>query len=374
VVIDLSPMREISVDPERRTARAAGGVLLGELDQATQPHGLAIPSGIVTHTGMAGLTLGGGIGWLMRKYGLTIDQLLSVELVTAGGELVRASETENAELFWGVRGGGGNFGVVTDFEFRLNPVGPTVMAGPIVWPIADSGELLRFYRDWITDVPDELMTMVVHRWIPPLDVIPAELHGQKSVFVISCYAGPVEDAEKVLAPLRAFRKPLVDLCMPKPYLAHQAMFDPSYPHGRWYYTRSHDVAELTDEVIDIAVDRGEAISGPYSSYPIFHLGGAVARVPEDATAYGGRSAGHIFNFVGSTEGPEGFDEQRDWVRTSSEALAPHGTGVYANFLNDEGPERIMSMYGDAKFKRLQAVKQEYDPDNLFRLNQNIPPT
>src|SRR3954470_9326593 len=214
VVIDLGPMNDIRVDPEARTASAQAGVLLGELDRVTQAFGMAVPAGIVTHTGLAGLTLGGGIGWLMRKHGLTIDQLLGVELVTAGGELVKANATENADLFWGVRGGGGNFGIVTEFEFRLNPVGPTVLAGPVFWAMEDSPQVLRFYRDWIAEAPDELMTLVVHRKAPPLPFVPAELHGKLVVAVICCYAGPVEEGERVVAPLKQFGSPVLDVCMP----------------------------------------------------------------------------------------------------------------------------------------------------------------
>src|SRR5919197_5934569 len=200
LLIDLSPMHGIRVDPEARRARAQAGVLLGELDREAQAFGLAVPAGIVTHTGLAGLTLGGGIGWLMRKYGLTIDQLLSVDMVTADSQFVKANETQNPDLFWGVRGGGGNFGIVTDFEFRLNPVGPILLAGPIFWPMEESGDVLRFYRDWITDVPDELTTIVVHRNMPPLPVIPPDLHGKPVVAVICCYAGPIEEGEKVVRP------------------------------------------------------------------------------------------------------------------------------------------------------------------------------
>src|ERR671916_2532424 len=288
LVIDLSLMKGIRVDPEAHTVRAQAGVLLGELDRETQAFGLAVPSGIVTHTGLSGLALGGGINWLMRKYGLTVDQLLSVDLVTAGGELVRASVSENAELFWGVRGGGGNFGIVTDFEFCLNPVGPIVLAGPIFWPMEESPNVLRFYREWIADAPDELMTIVVHRKAPPLPFVPRELHGKLVVGVVCCYAGPIEDGEKVVKPLKEFGSPVLDLCVPKPFLAHQALFDASFQHGWWYYMRACDVAELTDEVIDIAVDHSLRIRSPLTAFPIWQLGGAVARVAEEDTAFNGR--------------------------------------------------------------------------------------
>jgi FAD binding domain/Berberine and berberine like len=373
LVIDTSLMRGVRVDPEGRTARAQAGVLLGELDKETQAFGLAVPSGIVTHTGMAGLTLGGGIGWLMRKYGLTIDQLLSVDLVTADGQFVKASADENADLFWGVRGAGGNFGIVTDFEFRLNPVGPIVLAGPVAWPVEDSPEVLRFYREWITDVPDELTTVVVHRKAPSLPFVPTELHGKPVVMVISCYAGPIEDGEKVVAPLKAFGSPVLDLCAPKPFLAHQAMFDASFPRGWWYYFRSCNVATLNDEVIDITAEHAAKIESPLTAFPIFQLGGAIARVGEDDTAYNGRNAGHTFNINATTATEEGFADERNWSRTFWEALSPYHQSVYVNFLMDEGEERIRQAYGAEKYDRLKALKRDYDPDNFFSLNQNIPP-
>ena len=373
VVIDMSSLAGVKVDPEARTATAQAGALLGQLDAATQAFGLAVPAGIVTHTGLAGLTLGGGIGWLHRKFGLTIDQLLSVEMVTATGEVVRASEDENADLFWGLRGGGGNFGVVTEFEFRLNELGPQVLAGPIFWLIEESPRLLRFYRDWIAEAPDELMTIVMHRKAPPLDFVPAELHGKLIVGVVSCYAGPIEDGERVLKPLREFGSPVLDLCAPKPYLEHQAMLDPSFPHGRWYYMRACDVAELTDEVIDITVEHALRIKSPLTAFPIWQMGGAVGRVPDDATAFTSRGAGHTFNLTSVTEGPEGFDEERQWTRDFWSALAPHHMGVYVNFLMEEGEDRVREAYGPAKYDRLKALKREYDPDNLFRLNQNVRP-
>ena len=373
LVIDLSMMKGIRVDPEGRTVRAQAGVLLGELDRETQEFGLAVPSGIVTHTGLSGLALGGGINWLHRKYGLAIDQLLSVDLVTAEGELVKASETENTDLFWGVRGGGGNFGIVTDFEFRLNPVGPTVLAGPIFWPMEESPNVLHFYREWIAEAPDELMTIVIHRKAPPLPFVPRELHGKLVVAVVCCYAGPIEEGEQVVKPLKEFGSPVLDLCVPKPYLAHQAMFDLSFQHGWWYYMRACDVAELTDEVIDITVDHSLRIKSPLTAFPIWQRGGAVARVGEDETAFGGRSAGHTFNITAATETAEGFDEEREWVRNFWSALEPYHTSVYVNFLMEEGEERIRQAYGARKYDRLKALKRRYDPDNLFRLNQNIRP-
>ena len=373
IVIDLGKMKRITVDPDGRTARVEAGVLLGELDAATQAHGLAVPAGIVTHTGVAGLTLGGGIGWLHRKYGLTVDQLVSATMVTAGGEVVRASDAENTELFWGLRGGGGNFGVVTEFEFRLNELGPTVLAGPIFWPIEDSPDVLRFYRDWIAEAPNELMTIVMHRKAPPLDFVPPELHGRLIVAVVCCWSGDPEEGEQAIRPLREFASPVLDLCEPKPFVEHQAMFDPSFPHGRWYYMRSCDVAELTDEVIDITVEHSMRIRSPLTSFPIWQLGGAIREVGEEETAFGGRGVGHTFNITAATEGEEGFEQEREWVRGFWSALEPFHESVYVNFLMDEGQDRVRQAYGPAKYERLVALKRQYDPDNLFRLNQNISP-
>ena len=373
MLIDLGPMKGIRVDPGSGTVRAQAGVLLGELDRETQEFGLAVPSGIVTHTGLAGLTLGGGIGWVMRKYGLTIDQLLSVDVITADGEFVKASADQNADLFWGLRGGGGNFGIVTEFEFRLNPVGPYVVSGPVFWPMEDAPEVLRFYRDWIADCPDELMTIAVQRRAPALPIVPPDLVGELVVAVVACYAGPVEDGERVVRPLKEFGSPVLDFCQPKPYLAHQQMFDPSFPHGWSYYFRSCDVAELDDDVIDIVVEHGRRITSPISSIALWQMGGEVARVDEGATAFNGRHAGFTFNINGNSKTANGFDAERRWARDYWSALAPHHTSVYVNFLMEEGEDRVRQAYGADKYDRLKTLKRKYDPTNFFRLNQNIKP-
>ncbi|MCU1515600.1 MAG: FAD-linked oxidase [Pseudarthrobacter sp.] len=373
VVIDLSPMKGIRVDPEARTARVQAGVLLGELDRETQEFGLAVPSGIVTHTGVAGLTLGGGIGWIMRKHGLTIGQLLSVDLVTADGAFVTASQDRNDDLFWGVRGGGGNFGIVTEFEFRLVPVGPQVMAGPVFWPMEDAPEVLRFYRDWLADCPDELMTAAVQRRAPALPIVPPELVGKRVLAITACYAGPVEDGEHVIRPLKEFGSPVLDFCRPKPFLEHQKMFDPSFPHGWSYYVRSCDIAALSDGVIDIMAEYGMRITSPVTSVALWQLGGAVGRIDDDATAFNGRNAGFTFNINGNSKTAEGFDAERQWARDYWSALAPHHTGVYVNFLMEEGEARVRQAYGAAKYDRLKALKRKYDPANVFSLNQNISP-
>jgi FAD/FMN-containing dehydrogenase len=373
LVIDLSLMKGVRVDPEARVARVQAGVLLGELDRETQAFGLAVPSGIVTHTGVAGLTLGGGIGWIMRKHGLSIDQLISVDVVTATGEFVRASAEQNADLFWGVRGGGGNFGIVTEFEFRCVPLGTQVLAGPILWPMDKSAEVLRFYRDWVAEAPDELMTIVNHRKAPPLPFVPVELHGKPVVLVLCCWVGDPEEGERFLRPLRRFSSPAVDAVLRKPFVDHQAMFDPSFPHGRWYYFKSCDVAALTDEIIDITAEHSLRISSPLTSFPIWQMGGAVSRVGNEESAFNGRTAGFTYNIGACTMTAEGFEEERSWVRDFWSALAPWHQGVYVNFLGDEGADRVRQAYGPQKYERLQRLKRTYDPDNVFRLNQNIDP-
>ena len=374
-LIDLSLMKGVRVDPQERTARVQAGVLLGELDRETQAFGLAAPSGIVTHTGVAGLTLGGGIGWIMRKHGLSVDKLRRVDLVTAEGELVKASTEENEELFWGLRGAGANFGIVTEFEFDLVLLGPTILAGPIFWKMEDSAEVLRFYRDWVADAPDDLMTIVVHRKAPPLPFVPEELHGEPVVMVIPCWVGDFDEGEKFIRPMKEFGNAVADVCVQKPFLAHQAMFDPSFVPQRWYYFRSFDVPALTDEMIDITAEHSLRIKSPLTSFPIWQMGGAVARVGEDETAFGGRQAAFTYNIGASTATGEGFDEERQWVRDFYSALEEWQTSVYVNFLSDaeEGQERIRAAYGPQKYERLQALKREWDPDNFFRINQNIPP-
>ena len=370
VVIDLSRLRGIRVDPVSGTARVQAGVLQGELDAETQAFGLAVPGGIIAGTGVAGQTLGGGIGWLTRRHGLTADRLRSVDLVTASGAFVTASADHHAELFRGLRGGGGNFGVVTELEFELVVVGPQVYAGPVLWDAADLPEVLRFYREWIRTVPDEVTSAVVVRLVPPLPWIPAQLHGRRCVMVIACHCGP--DAGPLTA-LKGFGTPLLDLCAPRPFLEFQSMFDAGHPGGRWVYTRSTDIASLTDDVLDAAVSAGTSLSGPYSSLLIFHVGGAAGRVPAERTAIGDRTSDHIVNLAGVTDGPAGFDAQSSWVRRSWKRFEPHSSGAYVNFLNDEGSARIKSVYGDERYARLQRLKRRYDPGNLFRLNQNIPP-
>ncbi len=329
----------------------------------------------MTHTGIAGLTLGGGIGWLMRKYGLTIDNLVSVDLITADGGSVIASAEENAELFWGIRGGGGNFGVVTSFEYRLHEIGRTVLAGPIYFSLEDAPKVLRVYRDWIADAPDELMTILNLRRAPAVPFLPEHLHGVPVAGVAVCWCGPIDQGERILRPLREAASPIIDLIAPKPYLTHQSMFDPTVPHGWHYYWKSGEVPALTDHIIDQFVERTATITSPLSYTVAFQLGGAAGRVPEDETAYSHRDAGHNFNINGVwAEGEDAGEDHVAWARGFFSALEPSSLGVYVNFLGDEGEARVRAAYGDAKYERLVQLKRRYDPDNFFRVNQNIPPS
>jgi FAD/FMN-containing dehydrogenase len=374
LVIDLSPMKGIRVDPAARTARAEAGVLWGELDRETQLHGLATVGGIVTHTGIAGLTLGGGIGWLMRKYGATVDNLLSADLVTADGELVTAGEERNVDLFWGIRGGGGNFGIATSFEYRLHPVGPIVLAGPIFHPLERAGEVLRFYREFAAAAPDEVTTIFELSVAQPLPFLPAEVHGKPILMVGACYAGPPEEGLEALRPLKEFGDPIADLLEPMPYLALQSMFDPFVPHGWHRYWKSVELPSLTDEAIDTLVERAPAFTSPKSYCIVFQLGGALSRVADD-TAYSQRDAAYNVN-VNAVWTPEDADGERHiaWARDFFDAVQPHARGrVYVNFLGEEGPERVRAAYGAEKYERLVEVKRTYDPTNVFRLNQNIEP-
>jgi FAD/FMN-containing dehydrogenase len=371
LVIDLSPMKDIAVDPGERTARAGGGVLWGELDAATQAAGLATVGGIVTHTGIGGLTLGGGIGWLMRRHGATVDNLLAAEVVTAGGSIVSADE----DLLWGLRGGGGNFGIVTSFEYRLHPVGPVVLAGPLYYALEDGPEVLRHYRDVIATAPDELTTIVNLRPAPPLPVLPEELHGRPVVAIGACWAGRPEDGEAALAPLRAFGRPLVDLIAPRPYVELQRMFDSAVPHGWHYYWKSWEVPPLTDATIDTLVEQASRITSPRSYIIVFQLGGAMARVGEHETAFGQRGDGHDVNINAVwLPGDPDADRHVEWSRETFAALEGQSAGrAYVNFLADEGADRVRAAYGEERYARLAALKREYDPDNVLRGNQNVEP-
>jgi FAD/FMN-containing dehydrogenase len=377
IVVDLSAMRAVAVDPVARTALVEGGALWSDVDHETQAHGLATTGGIVGHTGVGGLTLGGGIGWLMRKHGLAVDNLVEAEVVTAEGEIVRAAADDHPDLFWALRGGGGNFGVVASFRFALHPVGPTVVAGPVFWAADDTAEVLRFYREFVADAPDELGNVVRLGTIPPLPAIDEHLHFRPAVAVASCYAGPVEAGERAVRALREFGTPLVDLVGPTRYVDHQRGLDDTVPHGWHYYWKATNLAGLSDEVVDVVAEHAYEATSPRSYAAMFHLGGAVARVPRDATAYPARDVEHNI-IVDAAWIPEHDDAvaaaERAWARAFVDALAPRRAGVYVNFLDaDDDPSCVREAYGDDTYGRLAEVKAKYDPDNVFHHNKNVRP-
>jgi FAD/FMN-containing dehydrogenase len=376
MVIDLSAMTGARVDPVRRTIRVQGGCLNEHLDRESQLFGLATTGGIVSHTGVAGLTLGGGIGHLMRRCGLAIDNLLSCDVVTADGSHRLASATENASLFWGLRGGGGNFGIVTSFEFRLHPVGPQILGGMLAWPLERAPEVLRFLDDFAADAPDEIGLMGTVRQVPPLPHLPAALHGRPIVAVMPTYTGPLDPGEKALEPLRGLGEPIINTLAAKPYSVHQKMFDPMLAHGRGYYWKAHKLGRLRSDVIDILIAHAERITSPWSTVPIFAQGGAVARVDPDETAFSGRDAAYEMTIVAAwNPGDPERARHIEWARAFHRALEPYSMGVYANFVNDETADQVKARaYSARQWQRLVKLKAEYDRDNFFRLNANVAPS
>ena len=363
VVIDLSGMKGMRVDPVNRIAHAQAGLTWGEFDRETQSFGLATTGGAVSSTGIAGLTLGGGIGWLQRQHGLACDNLLSADVVTADGLFLTASETENAELFWGLRGGGGNFGIVTSFEYRLHPVGP-VLAGPIIHPFSAAKEAFAFYRDFSQSAPDELFSEFGLGALPD---------GQRAVFLFLFYNGPADEAEKVVAPARAFGSPLEDLLGPLNYCQAQQSFDADFPFGLLNYWKSSNIRELSDDAIETMVSFMERAPSMSPMVAIDQFGGAVARVPNDATAFGHRDAAYdlIIAAIWSEESEQ--DAHVEWAKSFWEAMQPYASrDVYVNYLSDEGDERVRAAYGH-HYERLVELKRKYDPKNVFRSNQNIQP-
>jgi FAD/FMN-containing dehydrogenase len=372
IVIDLSPMKGIRVDPVRRTARVEPGVKWGELDRETQTFGLAVPGGVVSTTGIAGLTLGGGQGWLGREYGLALDNLVSVDVVTADGAFLSASAEENSDLMWGVRGGGGNFGVVSSFEYRLNPVGPIVLAGPVFYPADRAVEVLRGYRDFFADAPDEVAGMAAVLTAPPAPFLPESAHGSKVVAIVLCYVGDPQGGEAALAPLRSLADPVVDLVGPMPYTALQALFDEGQLPGRQNYWKSSYVNVISNEAIETFVAYATNAPSPLTTAYFLRLEGAIGRVAEDETAYSHRRAAYDFASLTVWTDPREDDKQISWSRDFWQAMQPYAAdAVYVNNLGDEGDARVREAYGEAKYDRLVALKDKYDPTNLFRLNQNI---
>ncbi|KAB1188617.1 MULTISPECIES: FAD-binding oxidoreductase [Haloferax] len=373
LVIDLSPMKSVRVDPEAKTARVEPGVILSELDHETQAFGLATPVGYNSTTGISGLTLGGGFGWLSRKYGLTADNLRSVDIVTADGELRHASESENEDLFWAVRGGSGNFGIVTSFEFDLHAVGPEVLSGLIVHPFDDAADVLRAYREYVATVPDDVTAWMVFRHAPPLEFIPEEWHGKMVLILAAFYAGSMSDGEEALKPLREIGSPIVDVIGPHPYEGWQQAFDGLLGPGARNYWKSHNFEEITDGMIDTFVEYAASMPTPLSEIAVAQLGGAINHVSVEETAYPHRDAEFLMNLHTRWEDPAQDDECIAWARECYEAMKPHATGgVYVNFIpEDVGEER--AAYRE-NYDRLVEIKKTYDPENLFRMNQNVTPT
>ena len=375
MVIDLAGLKRVDVDPEARTARAGGGVLWGEFDAATQEHGLHTPGGRVTTTGIGGFTTGGGYGWTSSKHGLTCDNLISAEVVLADGSVVRASETENPELFWGIRGGGGNFGVVTEFEFRLHPLGPIVLAGLALWPIDRAREVLRGWRDIVDEAPDELSTACVIITAPPEEFVPDHLKGQAALGMAAMYVGDPDEGAPIVQPLKDLG-PEVDLIAPMPYTAFQAILDPSAPKGYRNYWRGEYLSGLSDDAIETFHEHAPAVRAagiPFSQMIIFRLGAGVTALDDDATAFSHRDAEYLFHPISVWEDPAQDEEVIAANRAFAEAMRPFGTGgVYLNFTREA--DRVRDAYGAEKYERLVALKDRYDPDNLFRGNQNIKPS
>src|SRR4051794_24327151 len=372
MVIDLSPMNGVRVDPAARRASVGGGAGWADVDHETQAHGLATTGGLVSSTGVAGFTLGGGIGWTMRKFGLACDNLAAADVVTADGRLVHASETENPYLLWGLRGGGGNFGIVTQFELDLHPLGPMVYAGPIFYPAEASGDLLRAFRDWAPYAPDEITALVNLTTAPPLPVIPEEWHGKKVAAFIAASTGPVDEGEGLVGTFREVAEPIADLLGPMPYQGIQTLIDPLWPKGIQSYFKSANLRRLDDELVDALCAIHLAAPGPQCEIHVHQMGGAVARVDDGATAFPERSMPYVLNAVAGWRDPAATEPHRDWARGVVAAASAASTGrAYVNFLGDADAAR--TSYSEETYARLAALKQQYDPTNALRLNQNIEP-
>jgi FAD/FMN-containing dehydrogenase len=374
LVIDLSQMRSTTVDPENHTVRADPGCTWGDVDHATVAFGMATPSGFIASTGVAGLALGGGIGYLSRRFGLTVDNLLSADVVLADGTFVTTSEHSHPDLFWALRGGGGNFGVVTSFEFRLHPVGPQVIAGLIVHPFSAAKDVLHQYRRLVAQAPDELCCWAVMRKAPPLPFLPPEVHGTEVLVLALCHSGDLASGEKAAAPFRAIGKPIADVVGPAPFAGWQTAFDPLLTAGERNYWKSHDFVELSDGLIDVLLDAVRNLPTPQCEIFIGNLGGAINRVAADATAYPHRNVNFVMN-VHTRWSVESEDKMCvAWGRAVYDATAPFATGgVYVNFMPNDEADRVRAGAYGVNFDRLAKIKAKYDPANLFRMNQNVAP-
>jgi FAD/FMN-containing dehydrogenase len=376
LVIDLSAMKQVRVDPERHTVRAGAGVTIGELDAETQKYGMAAPMGVVSETGIAGLTLNGGIGYLRRKHGLSSDNLVSADVVTADGRFVTASGSENEDLYWGIRGGGGNFGVVTSFEYRLHPVGPEVMVAFVFYPGDRAKEVLRFTNGYMAQAPDEVSPLSFLGRVPQAEIFPEEWHGEPFVALLAVYAGSVEEGEEVLRPLRELGEPIADLSEPMPYVEAQKLLDEDYPDGGRYYWKSMNVSDLHDEAIEALIAHAEAAPSDHSTIDVWYQGGAMSRVRSGETAFGDRSAPILLGIEANWEEPGDDEANVAWARETVEGMRRFSDGgTYLNFPGflEEGQEMMRDAYGE-NYGRLVALKDEYDPENLFRMNQNVKPS
>jgi FAD/FMN-containing dehydrogenase len=373
LMIDLSPMKSVRVNPFDQTARVEPAATLGDFDKEAQAFGLATPLGINSTTGVAGLTLGGGFGWISRKYGLTIDNLLSADVVTAEGQLLHASEHENSDLFWAIRGGGGNFGIVTSFEYQLHAIGNEVLSGLVVHPFDQASELLEKYVDYVKDLPDEMTCWVVLRKAPPLPFLPEQWHGKEVMIFAVCYVGDLQEGERVMAPMRAWGDPIADVISPHQFLDWQTAFDPLLTEGARNYWKSHDFNELSTAALDTVIDYAGRLPTPECEIFIAHMGGATNRVEAEATAYPHRDTEFVLNVHTRWGDPDEDEICVNWARQFFSATESYANGgVYVNFMSDDEAERVDGAYG-ANFDRLASLKASYDPGNLFRVNQNILP-
>jgi FAD/FMN-containing dehydrogenase len=375
IVIDLRGMNGVEVDTDAQTARVGGGATWGELDAATQEHGLAVTGGRVSDTGVAGLALGSGSGWLERAYGVTCESLLSAQVVTADGITVTASSQENPELFWGLRGGGGNFGIVTEFEFRLRPLGPIIAGGMLLYPRAQAGEVIRNYRDFIATAPEQAGGGVALLTAPPEEFVPEEMRGQPAVGIVYCYAGSPEEGMAAAEPLRGFGSPVVDIIQPMPYAAVQQMLDAGSPRGVREYFKIDTLAELSDAAIDTVVAQAERLPAPFGQLILGPLGGALARTDRGSMALTIDDGTWTYFCLSMWMDPSQDEANIAWTRGFQEIMRPFTVGTaMPNFIEpDEGLARLRASYGEEKYSRLEALKRHWDPDNLFRLNQNIAP-
>lgn len=372
IVIDLSEMKGISVDTASETAEAQGGVTWGEFDEASQRHGLATTGGLVSTTGIAGFTLGGGFGWLVRKYGMTIDNLLAADIVTAEGKKVRTSQQENQELFWGIKGGGGNFGIVTNFHYKLHRVGPEVYGGALFYPLDKAREVVTAYRKWLESVPEEVTSLINFMAAPPADFVPKQFHGHLVLGIALCYAGRKEEGERIVSTLRSLQ-PALDLVAPVPYANLQKMFDPFFPRGIKSYWKTCYLKGIGDDAVDSMIGEIRKIGSPMSQIHVHHMGGAMARQGRDSGSFAHRNDPFVFNVLALWEDPSMQEREIAWARNVWNEMQKFSTGApYLNFLSKEGSEQVKAAYGE-NYPRLVELKKKYDPTNFFRVNQNIPP-